>query len=142
MNSAAPPPDAVVRRPGLVWVILVLYAFGLVITVASLYAVFSGVVRLPAGDAAFYAKFGTLNFLGLALSAVFSTGFVVQLFWMRMSAAYFATAGFLVLIVKELYYQPQLSRLGHSSAPAIIGVILAFFTLCYTWYLKRTGALR
>jgi hypothetical protein len=142
MNSAVPAPDTVANRPRLVWAILVLYAFGFVVTLASIYAIFSRAFRLPAGDAAFYAGFGTLNFLGLGLSAVLSTGFMVQLFRMRKSAAYFATASFLVLLVKELWYQPQLVRLGHSLVPAVIGVVVAFLIVCYTWRLKRSGALR
>jgi cell division protein FtsW (lipid II flippase) len=142
MNSAVPAPDTVAKRPRLVWAILVLYAFGLVITLASIYAIFSRALRLPARDAAFYAGFRTLNFLGLGLSAILATGFMVQLFRMRKSAAYFAIAGFLVLIVKELLYQPQLVRLGHSLAPAVIGVVIAFLIVRCTWHLKRTGALR
>jgi hypothetical protein len=141
MTTAVPASD-VVKRPFLVWVILVLYTLGLLVSVASLYAAFSGLLHLPAGDAAFYARFGFVNFLGLALSAILATGSIVQLFRMRISAAYFVTAGFLVLIAKEVYYQPQLVRLGHSLAPAMIGVIVSFLIVCYTWHLKRSGALR
>jgi hypothetical protein len=142
MTSAMPKFDAAAKRPGLVWVILVLYALGLVITLGSLYAAFSGLLQLPAGDAAFYARFGIMNFLGLALSAILSIGFMVQLYRMRIGAAYFASAGFAVLIVKEFYYQPQLVRLGHSLMPALIGVIISFLIVCYTWHLKRAGTLR
>ena len=67
-----------------------------------------------------------MNFFGLALSAILAGGFMVQLFRMRISAAYFASAGLVVLIVKNFYYQPQLVRLGHSLMPAIIGAIISF----------------
>jgi len=68
------------KRPALVWAILVLYTFGVVITLASMYVLLSGAPHLAATDAAFYAGFGT--------------------------------------------------------------VIVAFLIVCYTWHLKRTGALR
>ena len=142
MNSAVPASETVAKRPRLVWAILVLYTLSLLLALATIYAIFSKAFRLPAGDAAFYADFGSLNFLGIGLSAILSTCFIVQLFRMRKGAAYFATAGFLVLIVKEFWYQPRLVRLGHSLAPALIGVVIAFLVVCYTWHLKRTGALR
>jgi hypothetical protein len=142
MNSAVPMSDSGGKRPALVWAILVLYTFGVVITLASMYALLSGALRLPATDAAFEAGFGTVNFLGLGVSTILSVAFMVQLFRMRKSAAYLATAGLLVMIVKALYYQPKLARLGHSATPALIGDIVAFLIVCYTWHLKRTGALR
>jgi len=142
MNSEMRASDAATKRPKFVWAILVLYTFGLLVGLASMYAIFSRAFRLPPGDAAFYASFGTINFLGLAASALLSLGVMVQLFRMRKSAASIATAGFVVLIVKEAWYQPQLMRLGHSPVPALIGVVLASLVVCYTWYLKRTGALR
>lgn len=80
-----------------------------------------------------FPRFGIVNFLGLVLSAILSIGFMVQLFRMRIGAAYFASAGLVVLIVKEFYYQPQLVRLGHSLMPAIIGVIISSLIVCYTW---------
>jgi predicted permease len=142
MISSSPKSEAPIKRPGLVWVILAVYAVGLIVFFGSMYAVFSGRLQLPTAEAGFYARFGTVNFLGLALSAVLSSGFMVQLFRMRISAAYFASAGLVVLIVKDFYYQPQLVRLGHSLIPAIIGVIISFLIVCYTWHLKRTGSLR
>ena len=43
MSSAVPKSDEAIKRPGFVWVILVLYGLGLMLTLGSIYAVFSGV---------------------------------------------------------------------------------------------------
>ena len=130
------------RRPVLVWVILTVYALGLVVILAGLYGVFSGAVRLHVRDAEFYAAFGTLNFAAAGASIVLAIGFMVQLFRMRKSAAYWVTAPFLVGLLKQLWYQPQLVRLGYSPVGAVVGVALSFLTVLYVWHLKRTAVLR
>ena len=142
MNSAVPTSSVAAKRPGLVWVIIVLYAVGLVVSLGSLYAAVTGALHLPERAAAFYARFGTLNFLGIAASAIISTAFLVELVRMRKSAAYLATAGFVVMIAKDLWYAPELMKFEHWMASLIIGPVISLLIVCYMWHLKRTGVLR
>ena len=67
---------------------------------------------------------------------------MVQLFRMRESAAYWVTAAFLVGLLKQLWYQPQLVRLGHSPVGAVVGVAISLLILLYVWHLKRIAVLR
>jgi hypothetical protein len=142
MIIAVPLSSATGKRPSLVWVILVLYAVGLVLASVILFAVFSGALRLPQRDAEFYASFGIANFFGLALSAVLGIGAMIQLFRMRKSAVYFVTAVFVVTMAKEVWYLPRLINLGHSLTLHVISACISLWIVCYVWHLRRVGMLK
>jgi hypothetical protein len=142
MIIAVPVSSAPTKRPAVVWSILVLYAFGLLVGSASLFAVFSGALRLPQRDADFYAKFGIANFFGLALSAVLGIGAMIQLYRMRKSAAYFVTAVFLVTMAKEVWYLPKLVSLGHGLTLHVVSACISLWIVCYVWHLRRVGILK
>jgi len=142
MIIAVPISSAPGKRPGLVWAILVLYAVGLLLASVTLFAVFSGALRLPQREAEFYANFGIANFFGLALSAVLGIGVMIQLFRMRKSAVYFVTAVFVVTMAKEVWYLPKLISLGHSLSLHVISACISLWVVCYVWYLRRVGMLK
>ena len=142
MIIAVPVSSAPGKRPGLVWVILVLYAIGLLVASATLFAVFSGALRLPERDAKFYANFGIANFFCLALGAVLGIGSMIQLFRMRKSAVYFVTAVFLVTMAKEVWYLPKLMSLGHGLTMHVVSAFISLWIVCYVWHLRRVGMLK
>jgi hypothetical protein len=142
MIIAVPISSAAGKRPGPVWAILVLYAFGLLVGSASLFAVFSGALRLPQREADFYANFGIANFFGLALSAVLGTGSMIQLYRMRKSAVYFVAGVFLVTMAKEVWYLPKLMSLGHGLTMHVVSACISLWIVCYVWHLRRVGLLK
>ena len=142
MIIAVPASSTPGKRPGLVWAILVLYALGLLLASASLFAVFSGALRLPEREAEFYANFGIANFFGVALSAVLAIGSMIQLFRMRKSAVYFVTGVFLVTIAKEFWYLPKLMSLGRSLTLHVISACIGLWIVWYVWHLRRVGMLK
>jgi hypothetical protein len=142
MIIAVPVPATPGKRPGLVWVILGFYGIGLLLAAVTLFAVFTKALRLPPGDAAFYANFGVANFLGLALSAVLGVCSMIQLFRMRKNAAYFVTAVFAVTMVKEVWYLPKLISLGHGWVMHVVSACISLWFVCYVWHLRRAGMLK
>jgi hypothetical protein len=137
IDASAPQP-----RPVLVWIICTIYAIGAFGAFVSLYAVFSGALRLPAREAQFYGSFTFINFVGVGLSAVLGLASLIQLFRMRRSAPYLITAGFLVGLIKQLWYRPELTRLGHGLVLPLISQIIALLIVFYSWRLLRRGLLR
>jgi hypothetical protein len=130
------------RRPVLVWFICVIYAFGFVVASASLYAVFSGAIRLPNDAAAFYRAFGVLNFAGLGLTAVLAPIAIVQLFRLRKNAPFIITALFVVTLIKTIWYLPDLIRLGHGPITQLVAIGINCLIVFYSWHLRRVGVLR
>jgi hypothetical protein len=130
------------KRPAAVWAILALYAAGLTLAAAFFFAVYSGALRLPPREAAFYANFGFLNFLGLALGALLGIVSMIQLFRMRRSAAYFVTAGFLVTFAKQIWYLPKFMSMGYSPVTRILSILLGIWIVWYVWHLRRAGTLK
>lgn len=130
------------NRPALVWVICIVYAVGLIVALGSLYSVFSGALVLPDKQAQFYRDFGYVNFGGLILSTILGITSMIQLFRLRKNAPYFITALFLVGVLKQLWYQPDLVRLGQGLALPVVSEIVALLIVIYSWHLLRRGVLR
>jgi hypothetical protein len=138
--SSTPPAQA--RRPALVWIICALYVLGFIFASASLYAVFSGAIRLHDDAAAFYRAFGVLNFGGLALSAVLAPIATFQLFRLRNNAPFFITALFVVTLIKTIWYLPDLIKLGHGPITQLVAIGINCLIVYYSWHLRRVGVLR
>jgi len=130
------------KRPAAVWAILAIYAAGLLLAAAFFFAVYSGALRLPPREAAFYANFGVLNFFGLALGALLGIVSMIQLFRMRRSAAYFVTAGFVVTFAKQIWYLPKFMNMGYSPVPRVMGIFLGICIVWYVWHLRRVGTFK
>jgi len=131
------------RRPALVWIICVVYAIGCLGALVTIYAILSGAThRLPAREAQFYDSLTLINFVGLALSVVLGLASLIQLFRMRRNAPYLITAGFVVGLIKQLWYRPELTRLGHGLVLPVIGQVIALLIVFYSWRLLRRGLLR
>jgi hypothetical protein len=120
----------------------VLYTLGLIFAVASIYAAYSGAIRLPNDAAAFYRAFGTLNFVGVALTAILAPIAIVQFFRLRDSSPLFLTALFFVDLIQMIWYFPDLVKLGHGPAMQLVAVGIKGLIVYYSWHLRRVGVLR
>jgi hypothetical protein len=129
------------RRPVLVWIISVLYVVGGLISPLAVYLAVTGHLPLTPARRHFYDGFGTLNYLGIVVTAALDLAFGIQLFRLKASAPYLITALFLVSIAKAFWYWPSLPMTGLLVISRIAGLILSLCIVGYSWNLLKTGRL-
>ena len=127
------------KRPFFVWVILVIYATGVILGALGLIALLTGAV--PSDDRELLSSLTVRHSWSLLLGHLLALIGMIQLYRMRRSAAYFLTATILVTIVNHYWMAPIAARARVSSyTPLTLGFDL--LVLCYVWYLHSRGLLQ
>ncbi len=129
------------KRPVLVWIVLVLYAFLMLAGAASVVAATTGAVKLPDSIARYYAAFSFWDYARVAISIALGTAMVVNLYRMRRIAFQFALTMYLYGQAVAIWRYEELKVLGYGPAQLAWGFIIGALLSYYLWRLSRKGLL-
>ena len=129
------------RRPILVWVICAFYVIGIVVTIPTILALTSGAIALSPAATEYYQSFGVVNYLGVLTSAILAALAAGTLFRMRRSAFAYASAGFVVTLLKIMWYWPVLRATGVPVWYQVFTIAVGAVIVLYVWRLWSTDRL-
>jgi hypothetical protein len=133
------------NRPFGIWLITLLYAVGLILTLTFLYFIWSGVVPMEPGDKAKLSNFPLVNLVASIIVVLLNTLAVGALFLLRKNALNL----FLSALVLSLAFQAwQTATKGWTAGVGQVGmsgIVLSYaipILVCiYTWRLIKKGIL-
>ena len=133
------------KRPKLVWVVLLFYLFAAGYTAISFFLIYSGLIAVSPGEAAYFASLSIFDHTMTLGTAIFNLGGAISLFRLRrISFNLFATA-FGLTILGTIVHAITKNLFAVLSGPMAFGMALGYcisITVCvYVWKLRARGIL-
>jgi len=134
------------KRPKLVWAITILYFISLVFTAYSQYAVYTGLIELPADAKAYYDNLGIIDYGIMFISGIIGIAAVATLFMLKKITTTLWAIYLGVSVLTQVYsavstpeYLKTVERSG--MVGIIIGVVIMAAIYLYTRRLDARGYL-
>ena len=133
------------KRPGLVWAILIFYFFSAAWVLLSFYRIHSGAIALNPQQRAYFDGLGLIDYSLSVILEVANLAGAISLFLLRKVALYLF-GGALVVNMLTTMWQALGTNLTQVMGPSglsgtIIGWVIMISVCFYTWRLARNGIL-